>query len=347
MPEMQQRASLLSSASVPTTILNANPDPHQAQSLPPWVHANDGSATTAQARVILQTPDRAVPHTRHYKLSPPTHFKPGRKWDHLRDAEPPLLSAPIPEAQERWRPFMYSGPNPQEQQERARVVDQAWMDEHMPYLNQDWMDEDEFNTEGGPGTTYKGFSGLMYRGKWLISPERQERTVHLFWVSGSFRYVSSCPCESEREGYGLWTPLFMCIAETVSGIDRPVGVAGSISDCPSDNVRSSRARAVMFFYTLLLLLTSDPETTVEESIRTTGVPCDRVVVLSRCAWSGGYDLHARTSSQQRFRSGQPVRDSCIDVYGDLCRLCCDTVRGLRDLGRVYEQAVRSALKSPP
>jgi hypothetical protein len=96
---------------------------------------------------------------------------------------------------------MYSGPNPQEQQERARVVNQAWMDEHMPHLNQEYIDEDDFLTEHGTSVEYKGFSGLMYRGKWLISPERQERTVRLFWVSPSLpMYHDYCVgCESGRD----------------------------------------------------------------------------------------------------------------------------------------------------
>lgn len=75
---------------------------------------------------------------------------------------------------------MYSGPNPQARE--GRVVDAAWMEENMPDLNPDWHPDDE--EEAGPGIL--SAKGLMYKGKWLISPERQEQTVRLFWVSGTF-----------------------------------------------------------------------------------------------------------------------------------------------------------------
>ncbi|TKA78920.1 hypothetical protein B0A55_03924 [Friedmanniomyces simplex] len=185
MPEMQQRGSLPSSstASSPPTSSGAahgEGDPHMPQSIPPWVHINDSRVSADDARLLPQPPERAVPNSRHYKPRP-THYKPGRKWDHLRSPSPPLLSAPIAEHQERWRGFMYSGPNPGEQQARARVVDQAWLDEHMPYLNQEWTARDEAEAGMEKGREATGFSGLMYGGKWLISPERQERTVRLFW----------------------------------------------------------------------------------------------------------------------------------------------------------------------
>lgn len=72
---------------------------------------------------------------------------------------------------------MQSGPNPYEKE--GRVVDAAWMEENMPDLNPDWHPDDEVHP-GGHGISAKG---LMYKGKWLISPERQEKTVRLFWVS--------------------------------------------------------------------------------------------------------------------------------------------------------------------
>lgn len=77
---------------------------------------------------------------------------------------------------------MYSGPTPHEQEERARVVDQAWLDKHMPALGEGWKEEDDMRADGEPIQTWSG-RGLMYKGRWLISPERQERSVRLFWVS--------------------------------------------------------------------------------------------------------------------------------------------------------------------
>ena len=172
MPEMQQRESLLSSVNTNSVTSKPQADPHEPSSLPPWVHINEGEDQDA----LLLPPNHARPNTRHYK-PPPAHYKPGRKWDHLRSAEPPLLSAPIADEQQRWKPFMQSGPNPQTRE--GRMVDAAWMEEHMPDLNPDYYAEDEVEAStAGPNS-----KGLMYQGKWLISPERQEQTVRFFWVS--------------------------------------------------------------------------------------------------------------------------------------------------------------------
>lgn len=177
MPEMQQRSRILSTStsSAPTAGSNNNlqPDPHEPSSIPPWVHVNDGNG---EPEISLLLPANTKPNTRHYK--PPTHYKPGRKWDHFRSAEPPLLSAPIADHQLRWVPFMQSGPNPPQMKE-GRIASPSWMEENMPYTSTDWDPEDE--VEPAPGLL--SAKGLMYRGKWLISPQRQERTVRLFWVS--------------------------------------------------------------------------------------------------------------------------------------------------------------------
>jgi hypothetical protein len=74
---------------------------------------------------------------------------------------------------------MQSGPNPQTRE--GRVVDAAWMEEHMPDLNPNWHPDDEAEVEAVPQRLTA--KGLMYKGKWLISPERQEKSMRLFWVS--------------------------------------------------------------------------------------------------------------------------------------------------------------------
>lgn len=78
---------------------------------------------------------------------------------------------------------MQAGPNPNLQE--GRMVDDAWMEENMPDMSSNWHPEEEVAV----GTGLLSAKGLMYRGKWLISPERQERTVRFFWVSScsSFR----------------------------------------------------------------------------------------------------------------------------------------------------------------
>lgn len=80
---------------------------------------------------------------------------------------------------------MASGPNPQTAagSDGARVVGPEWMAENMPDMLPGWTPDVDGEEEGATGKGEKA-RGLMYKGKWLISPERQERTVRLFWVSG-------------------------------------------------------------------------------------------------------------------------------------------------------------------
>lgn len=168
-------------------------DPHVPDSIPPWVHIND-----SDEKAPFFAPEPVVPNTRHYK--PPTSkSQPGRKWDHLRTAEPGLLSAPIADEQMRWIPFMQSGPNAREYRGEGIVMDTEWMEENMPVFARKFEEEDEANPEAarkGPS----GFKGIMYRGTWLLSPERQERTVKLFWVC-SVRNVAQGLGTQQVEGW--------------------------------------------------------------------------------------------------------------------------------------------------
>lgn len=170
MPEMQQRTTLLPSQqshASSSTAAETNHHHHQPNSLPPWIHVNDEGAPFLQPAPIL-------PNTRHYKVPP--KYQPGRKLDAYRDAEPGLLSAPIADHQVRWIPFMQSGPNPSEHQ--GIIRSDSWMRENVPIFDRGWQEEDEMMPDSNRP---RGLPGLLFRGKWLISPERQERSVRLFW----------------------------------------------------------------------------------------------------------------------------------------------------------------------
>lgn len=214
MPEMQQRGrarSSATSAAAATRYLEEpqreqEVDPHVPVSIPPWVHNHD--STSVDDANFLRAPQNTRPNTRHYK-PPPTHYKPGRKWDHMRSPSPPIISSPIADNQARWRPFMYSGPTSQEQEEQSRVVGQAWLDEHMPALGEGWKEEDDMRVDGEQMQVWSG-KGLMYGGRWLISPERQERSVRFFWVSllscQSVHDLRTCSFElfAFESFFGVW-----------------------------------------------------------------------------------------------------------------------------------------------
>lgn len=174
MPEMAQRSESLPSSSMRLSSAPAavddddtERDPHIPGSIPPWVHISSSDDDT-----LLPPPVR--PNTRHYK-PPPSHYKPGRKWDHIRSAEPPLMSAPIADHQTRWVPFMQSGPHPPWHEQGARLMSPEWMEDNVPITVRGWEEEDEALAD--KQEELKGF--------WLLSPEKRERTVRLFWVSPS------------------------------------------------------------------------------------------------------------------------------------------------------------------
>ncbi|KAF2861569.1 hypothetical protein K470DRAFT_256693 [Piedraia hortae CBS 480.64] len=188
MPEMLQKVGSLSShaTAVPPSATDHEPaarlesDPRAPQSIPPWVHMGCDEADAFLPKPSV--PDHTVPNSRHYR-PPPANYKPGRKWDHVRSASPPYVRETLPEQQARWQPIMASSPNPKEQSAHARIMDDRWMEANMAaVIGLGWREEDDWAADGthqSPAPV--GFQGLMYHGKWLISPERQERTVRLFW----------------------------------------------------------------------------------------------------------------------------------------------------------------------
>lgn len=176
MPEMAQRSESLPSSSMrhSSNVVDDDDterDPHIPGSIPPWVHISSSDDDT-----LLPPPVR--PNTRHYK-PPPLHYKPGRKWDNIRSAEPPLMSAPIADHQTRWLPFMQSGPHPPWHEQGARLMSPEWMEDNVPITTRGWEEEDEALAD--KQEELKGF--------WLLSPEKRERTVRLFWVS-SFLFTT-------------------------------------------------------------------------------------------------------------------------------------------------------------
>ncbi|KAL1303977.1 hypothetical protein AAFC00_000423 [Neodothiora populina] len=146
-------------------------DNRVVRSIPPWVRTEedddddeDDGASGQHHRLL--PPSSAMPASHHYLPAPPhQHRAPGRKWDHLRDAEPAMLDQPIDVNQRRWLPYMVSGPHPGVTQ-GARIVSDAWMDEHMPHMTAEWTPgEDEEATEKAEGY-------------WLLSPARQRHTFY-------------------------------------------------------------------------------------------------------------------------------------------------------------------------
>jgi hypothetical protein len=144
---------------------SSSADNRVVRSIPPWVHTEDDSddeSIDQTQRLLLLA--NAVPASHHYLPAPPTQHKaPGRKWDHIRSAEPPLLDQPIDTNQQRWLPYMLSGPQPRGVP-GARLVSDAWMDENMPHLASTWTAVEPEKPSEKP------------KGLWLFTAERRSKT---------------------------------------------------------------------------------------------------------------------------------------------------------------------------
>ncbi|SMQ54734.1 unnamed protein product [Zymoseptoria tritici ST99CH_3D7] len=177
MPEMQQQQQrsnfLLAAATTNNAAAHAPTSSDEPESIPPWVHINEQDE---QAPFLSPAP--VVPNSRHYK-PPQGNYKPGRKLDQFRNAEPGLLSTRIDQHQQRWIPFMQSSPMPHEHRDIRIIRSPQWMEENVPISSRKWEPEDEISPE--TNRRLGGLKGFMFRGKWLISPERQEKTVKLYW----------------------------------------------------------------------------------------------------------------------------------------------------------------------
>ncbi|CZT19811.1 uncharacterized protein RCC_05667 [Ramularia collo-cygni] len=164
MPEMQQQRHLLLPSTTPAAVdlEDQEYDPHLPESIPPWVHVNDGEE---QAPLFLP-PAPVVPNSRHYK-PPSSNLKPGKRLDQYRSAEPGLLSAPIEQHQARWIPFMQSSPALHEQREVRIIRSPQWMEQNVPISSRVWEPEDEISPEGT--RRLGGLKGIMLGGKWELS----------------------------------------------------------------------------------------------------------------------------------------------------------------------------------
>jgi hypothetical protein len=166
-------------ASNPAYRDSSSADNRVVRSIPPWVHTEDDSDDESidQTQRLLPLAN-AVPASHHYLPAPPTQHKaPGRKWDHIRSAEPPLLDQPIDTNQQRWLPYMLSGPQPRGVP-GARLVSDAWMDENMPHLTSTWTAAEPEKPSDKP------------KGLWLFTAERRSKTFAHITVPYTYCPVS-------------------------------------------------------------------------------------------------------------------------------------------------------------
>ena len=115
------------------------------RSIPPWVQLREEGDHAGHAIPLLR-PETPVAPTHHYLPAPQQDRPRGRKWDHLRNAEPALLDQTLAESSTRWLPYMLSGPQPNTcDVEGARLVSDNWMQDNMPWFMNAGPSPDDLN----------------------------------------------------------------------------------------------------------------------------------------------------------------------------------------------------------
>ncbi|KAJ4287733.1 hypothetical protein N0V90_012437 [Kalmusia sp. IMI 367209] len=160
--------TLASSLSKASTSAAESPDKHRiARTLPPWIQsADDEDNVDASSSLLPRTPTSARPASHNYLPTPKSHV-PGRRFDHAREHAPVTPTAPLAEQASNWQQFAkasnYDRDRPSSS--RGQVVDDDWMKENMPDLEEPWQPMDQEDKEH-----LKGF--------WLFNPQKRSR-IHM------------------------------------------------------------------------------------------------------------------------------------------------------------------------
>ncbi|EFQ95774.1 hypothetical protein CFE70_003898 [Pyrenophora teres f. teres 0-1] len=140
-----------------------------ARSLPPWVQSADDEEEGIDATAFLlpRTPT-TVRHANHNFCPTPKSNVPGRKFDHAREGAPVTLSTPVSDSAPKWKNFTNGSNHERPISSRGQIVDDDWLRENMPDLEQKWEPIDKDN---GVEDT-KGF--------WLFTSEKRKRRLLRF-----------------------------------------------------------------------------------------------------------------------------------------------------------------------
>ncbi|KAF2451014.1 hypothetical protein P171DRAFT_150938 [Karstenula rhodostoma CBS 690.94] len=122
-------------------------DKHRiARTLPPWVQSadDDEHADAASSLLLPRTPTSVRPASHNYLPTPKSHV-PGRRFDHAREHAPVTPKTPLAEQASKWQQFAKASDFDRPPSSRGQIVDDDWMKENMPNLEEPWqpMDQEE------------------------------------------------------------------------------------------------------------------------------------------------------------------------------------------------------------
>ncbi|KAF1949699.1 hypothetical protein CC80DRAFT_254000 [Byssothecium circinans] len=127
------------------------------RTLPPWVQSaedeDDNDNADATSLLLPRTPVSARPPSHNYMPTPKSNV-PGRKFDHAREGAPVTQAVHLYDQASTWKQFTKSiegGDNIRPSSSRGQIVDDEWMKENMPDLEEPWkpMDQEDKQEESG------------------------------------------------------------------------------------------------------------------------------------------------------------------------------------------------------
>ncbi|PVH97143.1 hypothetical protein DM02DRAFT_644381 [Periconia macrospinosa] len=140
---------------------------HKVRTLPPWVQSteeDDDDAADATSLLLPRTPVSARPPSHNYTPTPKPNSYPGRKFDHVREGTPVTQVVSTSDQASKWQQFKKASDldHVRPPSSRGQIVDDDWMRENMPDLEEPWQPMDQEKKE-----EEKGF--------WLFSKAKRAR----------------------------------------------------------------------------------------------------------------------------------------------------------------------------
>ncbi|EOD49846.1 hypothetical protein GTA08_BOTSDO10144 [Neofusicoccum parvum] len=148
------------------------------RTVPPWVRSahNDSSEdlhldTQVTPLLLPKTPQTARPASHNTHPSPRPGAPAGRRFDHVREAAPPLPNTSPVDSASRWRAFALASkyPDPPQSAGRSEVASPEWIRDNFNDLDSPWEPEQPMlvDPEKQPGF-------------WLFSHSKRKSRLHKF-----------------------------------------------------------------------------------------------------------------------------------------------------------------------
>lgn len=221
------------SSSSPTQVDNTEDAKVKLRSLPPWIITPDPTDRQHRPQPPPRPQTPVLPHHQYLPEAQRGRTARGRRWDHLRNAEPAMLDQTVEQSSARWLTFMVSGPQySQHEVEGAELMSDEWMEENVPF----WTGDQDLADEHNEREKHRSF--LMDMARRSGSVNRAKVSVSILWCWEHRSRILTLPAEHNLEEpvrstfiqnyHGGFHP--SCIGPWCKGLRRDqVGGSGELS----------------------------------------------------------------------------------------------------------------------